>query len=306
MLKIFSNIRGSAFWYSFSRDKLAITCSIIIATLVLCAAFAPWIAPHTPYDLETLDIMNSSMPPIWQADSDPSFIFGTDAQGRDMLSTILYGMRISLIIGFAAVAFQAVTGIIIGLLAGYYGGRIDSFLMRLADVQLSFSTMMVAIIILAIFQKAFGSELYSQFALFILILVIGIAEWPKFARTIRSSVLAEKRKEYVEAAKVMGVPTWCIMFKHILPNCLSPILVIGTVQIAEAIVTEASLSFLGLGMPVDKPSLGSLISSGFEYIFSGAWWITAIPGLVLVILVLSVNLLGDWLRDYFNPKVYKD
>ena len=306
MLKTLSNIKKSAFWYNFSRDKLAVTCSIIIAVLFASAALAPWIAPHTPYDLETLDIMNSTLAPIWQEESDPSFIFGTDSQGRDMLSTILYGMRISLIIGFAAVAFQAVIGITLGLLAGYYGGRIDNFLMRIADVQLSFSTMMVAIIILAIFQKTFGTELYSQLALFILIIVIGIAEWPKFARTIRSSVLAEKKKEYVEASKVMGVPTWRIMFIHILPNCLSPILVIGTVQIAEAIVTEAALSFLGLGMPVDKPSLGSLISSGFEYIFSGAWWITMIPGVVLVVLVLSVNLLGDWLRDYFNPKIYKD
>ncbi|MGB1360772.1 MAG: ABC transporter permease [Alphaproteobacteria bacterium] len=307
MLKKLEQFKQSDFWYSFSKDKVAFVSGIIVLFLFINAFLAPLIAPHNPYDLETLDIMNSQLPPAWNEDEGTmEFLLGTDAQGRDMLSTILYGMRTSLIIGFCAVAFQMVLGITLGLIAGYRGGRVDNFLMRIADIQLSFSTMMVAIIVLAIFQSIFGMEMYSKLAMFILIVVIGIAEWPKFARTVRSSVLAEKEKEYVEAAKVMGISTKRIMFLHILPNCLSPILVIATVQIAEAIITEASLSFLGLGMPVVKPSLGSLISSGFEYIFSGAWWITAIPGLVLVVLVLAVNLLGDWLRDYFNPKIYKD
>jgi peptide/nickel transport system permease protein len=249
--------------------------------------------------------MNSELPPSWQEEGDSQFWFGTDAQGRDLWSTILYGTRISLTFGFCAVLLQALLGIIIGLAAGYLGGRIDSLLMRIADVQLSFSTMMVAIIVLAVFQAAFGTSLYQQLAMLMLILVIGFAEWPQYARTIRASVLAEKEKEYVDAARVMGFGTLRIMFRHILPNTLSPILVISTVQIANAIIAEASLSFLGLGMPVSQPSLGSLISSGFEYIFSGAWWITVIPGLVLVVLVLVMNLLGDWLRDVLNPKLYK-
>ena len=297
----------SRFWYNFLQDKVAIVSAIIVFALFIGAVFAPLIAPHTPYDLETLDIMNSQLPPFWDPnEGSTEFLLGTDTQGRDILSTILYGLRVSLLIGFCAVAFQMILGVSLGMIAGYYGGRIDTVLMRIADIQLSFSTMMVAIIVLAIVQTAFGMQAYSKFALIILIFVIGIAEWPKFARTVRSCVLAEKNKEYVESAQVLGITKFRIMFLHILPNCVSPIFVIATVQTAEVIITEASLSFLGLGMPVNRPSLGSLISSGFEYIFSGYWWITVFPGIVLVIFVLSVNLLGDWLRDYFNPKVYKE
>lgn len=266
---------------------------------------ASFIAPYDPYDASQIDIMNSEIPPGWEDEGDAAFLLGTDAQGRDMLSTILYGTRVSLMIGLCAVALQALLGIVIGLTAGYLGGRVDSFLMRIADIQLSFSTLMVAIIVLAVFQATFGTELYQQLAMLMLILVIGIAEWPQYARTIRASVLAEKKKEYVDAARVMGFGRLRIMFRHILPNTLSPILVISTVQIANAIISEASLSFLGLGMPVSQPSLGSLISSGFEYIFSGVWWITVIPGVVLIVLVLVMNLLGDWMRDVLNPKLYK-
>jgi peptide/nickel transport system permease protein len=270
------------------------------------AFFAPFVAPYDPYDPAHIDIMDSELPPQWLDEGDERFTLGTDDQGRDMWSTILYGTRISLTIGICAVLLQAFLGIIIGLSAGYFGGKIDSVLMRIADVQLSFSTMMVAIIVLAIFQIAFGAELYSELAVFMLILVIGVAEWPQYARTVRASVLAEKHKEYVDAARVMGFPSPRIMFRHILPNTLSPILVISTVQVANAIISEASLSFLGLGMPVSEPSLGSLISSGFEYIFSGSWWITVIPSIVLITLILVINLLGDWLRDALNPKLYKD
>tara|TARA_B100001971_G_C17977589_1_gene425611 strand:- start:8 stop:733 length:726 start_codon:yes stop_codon:yes gene_type:complete len=239
-------------------------------------------------------------------EGDQRFLLGTDAQGRDLLSTILYGSRISITIGIFAVLLQAFLGISIGLVSGYFGGRLDNFLMRLADIQLSFSTLMVAIIFLAVFQALFGTELYEKLAIVMLILVIGIAEWPHYARTVRANVLAEKKKEYVDAVRVIGLGSLRIMFKHILPNTLSPILVISTVQIANAIVSEAALSFLGLGMPVTKPSLGSLINSGFEFIFSGSWWITIIPGVVLVVLVLVMNLLGDFLRDVMNPKLYKD
>jgi peptide/nickel transport system permease protein len=296
---------SSHLWHSFKKDKVAIFSFSLFMLFVFLALFAPVIAPFDPYDLTAIDIMDSELPPQWQEGADERFFFGTDAQGRDMLSTMLYGTRISLLIGLFAVALQCLIGISVGLVAGYFGGRVDSFLMRFADVQLSFSTMMVAIVVLAVFQASFGAELYADLAMFMLILVIGVAEWPQYARTVRASVLAEKHKEYVDAARVMGFKSSRIMWKHILPNTLSPLLVISTVQVANAIISEASLSFLGLGMPVSTPSLGSLISSGFDYIFSGSWWITAIPAVVLVLLVMVVNLLGDWLRDVLNPKLYK-
>lgn len=296
----------SSFLHSFLNDRVAMVSFGVMVIYVLASFSAPVIAPHDPYDPTMIDIMDSETPPIWIEGGDERFVFGTDAQGRDMLSTILYGTRISLTIGVCAVLLQAFLGITIGLIAGYFGGRLDNFLMRIADIQLSFSTLMVAIIFLAVFQGLFGTELYERLAILMLILVIGIAEWPQYARTVRASVLAEKKKEYVDAVRVIGLGPTRIMFRHILPNTLSPILVISTVQIANAIVSEAALSFLGLGMPITKPSLGSLINSGFEFIFSGSWWITIIPGLVLIVLVLVMNLLGDWLRDVLNPKLYKD
>ena len=296
---------SSVFW-SFRHDMVAMISFAVMCLYLLLSFSAPLIAPYNPYDPTTIDIMDSEMPPAWLERGEARFPLGTDAQGRDMLSTILYGTRISLTIGICAVLLQAFLGISIGLISGYFGGRIDNFLMRLADIQLSFSTLMVAIIVLAVFQALFGTELYERLAILMLILVIGIAEWPQYARTVRASVLAEKKKEYVDAVRVIGLSPVRIMFRHILPNTLSPILVISTVQIANAIVSEAALSFLGLGMPVTKPSLGSLINSGFEFIFSGSWWITIIPGIVLVVLVLVMNLLGDWLRDVLNPKLYKE
>ncbi|WP_261816394.1 ABC transporter permease [Vibrio gallicus] len=298
-------IKNSDILYYFLRDKVAMFSAFVFACFLVAAIAAPIIAPTNPYDLTAIDIMDAELPPSWMDEGEAHFVLGTDEQGRDIFSTILYGARLSLTIGFLAVAVQMVLGIVIGLSAGYFGGRIDSFLMRFADIQLSFSTMMVAIIVSAIFKASFGGDFYSQYAVIMLVVIIGIAEWPQYARTIRASVLAEKKKEYVEAARVMGFKAPRIMFRHILPNCLSPILVISTVQIANAIMSEAALSFLGLGLPVDQPSLGALISTGFNYIFSGAWWITAFPGVVLVTLVLVINLLGDWLRDAFNPKIYK-
>lgn len=300
-----TRIWNSKMGYSFRRNPVAVVSLAIFVIIAVGAIFAPLIAPFDPYDPAQIDIMNSEYPPIWIEGSDPQFIFGTDDQGRDLWSTILYGTRLSLMIGLCAVALQAVLGITIGLLAGYVGGRLDSLLMRLADIQLSFSTLMVAIIFLAVTQAMFGSETFNQFAIYFLIAVIGVAEWPQYARTVRATVLAEKRKEYVDSARVLGFGPMRIMVRHILPNSLSPIFVISTVQVANAIISEASLSFLGLGMPPSQPSLGSLISSGFDYIFSGSWWITAIPGVVLVVLVLVINLLGDWMRDVLNPKLYK-
>ena len=295
----------SYFLHDFLRDPVAVVSFTILVVFAVLAFSAPIIAPTDPYDSAKIDIMDAEIPPSWMPDGEQHFPLGTDAQGRDLLSTMLYGMRVSIIIGVFAVMLQAFIGIVVGLTAGYKGGRVDAFLMRLADVQLSFSTYMVAIFISAIVQAAFGVGRYSDLAVPILILVIGLAEWPQYARTVRASVLAEKKKEYVEAAKVIGLPNRRITVRHILPNTLSPVFVISTIQVANAIMSEAALSFMGLGMPITKPSLGSLINAGFEYIFSGSWWITLFPGVILVVLILVINLLGDWLRDYLNPKLYK-
>ncbi|MCW8356457.1 MAG: ABC transporter permease [Marinomonas sp.] len=300
-----SGSRWSHILSGFVGDKLAMLALIIFLFYCLVALLAPLVAPFDIVDPAFMDLMNSEIAPSWIS-GDSRFLLGTDAQGRDLLSVILYGTRLSLTIGICAVLIQATLGICIGLVAGYLGGRIDNFLMRCADIQLSFSNMMVAIVFLAIFQSLFGMARYQQLAMVILILVIGLTEWPLFARTIRASVLAEKQQEYVDAARVMGISSKRIMFRHILPNTLSPILVIFTVQIANAIVAEAALSFLGLGMPATEPSLGSLISEGFAYMFAGSWWICVIPSVTLIILILAMNLLGDWLRDHLNPRTYKD
>ena len=304
-MRLWKQFRGSYFLYSFLHDPVAMSSFVVLTVLALSAFGAPVIAPHDPYDTTTINIMDSEIPPMWMENGDQNFSLGTDAQGRDMLSTMLYGMRISLIIGVGATFLQAVIGIVLGLIAGYKGGKIDNFLMRMADVQLSFSTLMVAIFLSAIFQAIFGVAAFESMAVPFLVLVIGIAEWPQYARTVRASVLAEKKKEYIEAARVMGLPANRIMWRHILPNTMSPILVLSTVQVAHAIMSEAALSFLGLGMPITKPSLGSLINSGFDYIFSGSWWITMFPGFLLVLLILVINLLGDWVQDVLNPKLYK-
>ncbi|UWQ58832.1 ABC transporter permease [Leisingera caerulea] len=300
-----SKVWNSNMGYSFRRNPVAVISMVVFLMIAVAAFLAPLIAPYDPYDPGSIDIMNSEYPPVWIDGALPEFMLGTDDQGRDLWSTILYGTRLSLLIGICAVALQAFLGISIGLLAGYVGGRLDSLLMRLADIQLSFSTLMVAIIFLAVTQAMFGSDTFNRYAVVFLIAVIGVAEWPQYARTVRATVLAEKKKEYVDSARVLGFGPMRIMVRHILPNSLSPIFVISTVQVANAIISEASLSFLGLGMPPSQPSLGSLISSGFDYIFSGSWWITAIPGVVLVVLVLVINLLGDWMRDVLNPKLYK-
>ena len=284
---------------------MAIASFVVLMVLIATALLAPLIAPFDPYDSASIDIMDAEIPPVWMDEGSAKFILGTDIQGRDLLSTIIHGMRLSVLIGCGAVMLQAFLGISIGLISGYAGGKTDAILMRIADVQLSFSTLMVAIIISAIFQVAFGVSQYEQMAVPLLVIIIGVAEWPQYARTVRASVLGEKNKEYVEAARVTGYSSKRIMVAHILPNSLSPVLVISTIQVANAVMSEAALSFMGLGMPVTKPSLGSLINSGFEYIFSGSWWITLFPGIVLVIFVLVINLLGDWLRDVMNPKLYK-
>ncbi len=297
--------KESYFLYSFKRDKVAILSFIILAIFLGLAVTAPWISPMNPYDSANIDIMNSEIPPMWMEDGSSEFPLGTDNQGRDMLSTMFYGLRTSLIIGLGAVLLQGVIGIVVGLLAGYAGGKTDAILMRLADIQFAFPYLMTAILLSAIFQVIFGIGRFEQLAIPLLTIIIGLSNWPMFARTIRASVMGEKNKEYVEAARVIGLPKWIIMFRHILPNSLTSVMVISTIQVANAVMSEAALSFLGLGMPVTKPSLGSLIRAGQEFFFSGSWWITVFPGIWLVIFVLVINLLGDWLRDVLNPKLYK-
>ncbi|MBU8909642.1 MAG: ABC transporter permease [Desulfobacterales bacterium] len=297
--------KESYFLYSFKRDKVAISSFIILVIFLGLAFTAPWVSPMNPYDSANIDIMNSEIPPMWMEDGIREFPLGTDNQGRDMLSTMIYGLRTSIIIGFGAVILQGVIGIVVGLLAGYMGGKTDAILMRVADIQFSFPYLMVAIFLSAIFQVMFGLGSFEQLAIPLLTIIIGLSNWPMFARTVRASVMGEKNKEYVEAAKVIGLPKWTIMFRHILPNSLTSVMVISTIQVANAVMSEAALSFLGLGMPVTKPSLGSLIRAGQEFFFSGSWWITVFPGIWLVIFVLVINLLGDWLRDVLNPKLYK-
>lgn len=305
MKQSFRKFKESYFLYSFKRDKVAMASFIALVFFLLLALTAPLISPMNPYDANNIDIMNSEIPPAWDDMGMEEFPLGTDNMGRDMLSTMLYGLRTSIIIGLGAVSLQAIIGILMGLSAGYLGGRMDALLMRIADIQFSFPYLMVAILISAIFQLTFGIGRYEELAVPLLIVIIGFAEWPMYARTIRASVMGEKRKEYVEAAKVIGLSRPVIMVRHVLPNSLTSLLVISTIQVANAVMSEAALSFLGLGMPTTKPSLGSLIRSGFDYIFSGSWWITIFPGILLILFVLVINLLGDWLRDVLNPKLYK-
>ncbi len=280
----------------------AVLAGLLLAIVGVAALFAPLIAPQDPFDLASFDILDAELPPIWQEGSDPRFVLGTDAQGRDLFSAILYGTRISLLVGILAVAIQAAIGVSLGLAAGYSGGRVDSLVTRLADVQLSLSTLMMAIIVMALFRAGLGGEALSQFAVPLLVLVIGLAEWPIFARTARAATLVEVSKDYVRAARAVGSGDAAIVQRHILPNILSPLVVIATTQVAGAIMAEAALSFLGLGMPVTKPSLGTLIRSGYDLMFAGAWWVTVLPGLVLIGVLIAVNVLGDALRDWLDPR----
>lgn len=277
--------------------------AILLGIIAIAAALAPLIAPQNPFDLASFDVLDAELPPFWLEGAEPRFLLGTDAQGRDLFSAILYGTRISLLVGVLAVAIQAAIGVPLGLMAGYVGGRADSLVTRAADIQLSLSTLMMAIIALALFRAGLGGESLSRFAVPLLVVVIGVAEWPYFARTARASTQVETAKEYVRAARALGGSSPFIVRRHILPNILSPLIVVATTQIAGAIMAEAALSFLGLGMPVTKPSLGTLIRSGYDLMFAGAWWVTVLPGLVLIGLLVSVNVLGDALRDALDPRL---
>ncbi len=298
-----ARILDSDLFYSFSRSPITVLAALVTAVMMGAAAFAPWVAPHRPFDLATLDLLDAFLPPAWMPDGDPRYLLGTDDQGRDVLSTIIYGARVSLLVGFAAVFLAMFLGVALGLVSGYMGGVVDSVIMRIADIQLSFPTILIALLIDGVARGLLPRDLHEEMAIYVLIFAIGISGWVQYARTVRGSTLVEKRKEYVQAAQVIGIRPWVVMLRHVLPNVMGPVLVIGTIHLAVAIITEATLSFLGVGVPATQPSLGTLIRIGNDFLFSGEWWITIFPGAALAVLVLSVNLLGDWLRDALNPKL---
>ncbi len=293
----------SDFYYSLRRTPTAMLSFGVLMLFVLVALFAPVLAPQNPFDPMVLELTNARLPPAWLADGQMRFPLGTDGQGRDLLSVLMYGLRISLLVSFSATVFALVVGVTLGLVSGYAGGRIDNAIMRLADMQLSFPTILVALLIDGLSRAALPREVHEQLALFVVIFAIGISTWVQYARTVRGATLVEKSKDYVHAAKLIGMGPLRILFKHVLPNVLGPVLVIATLSLGLGILTEATLSFLGLGVPPTSPSLGTLIRIGNEVLFSGEWWVTVMPGVLLIVLVLAINLLGDWLRDVFNPKL---
>ncbi len=299
----FARVIESDLLYSFRRSKLTMVAAAITLLFFLIAIFAPLLSAQNPFDPAQLQLINSRIPPLWTADGQSPFLLGTDEQGRDVLSAILYGLRISLVVGVLGVVFSGALGILLGLIAGYIGGAVDTLIMRIADVQLTFPAILIALLVDGVAKSVFGNRLDALSVLAVLVLAIGLSFWVQYARTVRGSVLVEKNKDYVAAAQLIGLPAPVIMLRHVLPNTMGPIMVIATINLALAIITEATLSFLGSGMPDTMPSLGTLIRIGNNYLFSGEWWIVAFPGFALAALILSINLLGDWLRDALNPKL---
>ena len=293
----------SDLWHSFTRSWLTMIAAAVTLVFFLGALFAPWIAPHDPFDPKALNLMNAFTPPVWHEDGKATFPLGTDNQGRDMLSAIMYGCRVSLMIGLAAICLSVTTGVLLGLAAGFKGGWLDALVMRIADIQLTVPAILTALTLDGVARAALPKDAHDQVAIWVLVLSIGFAYWPQFARVTRATTLAEKNKDYVNAARIIGVNPVKIALSHVLPNALGPVLVIATIELALAIIAEASLSYLGVGMPPTQPSLGTLIRIGNAFLFSGEWWIVMFPAAALVILSLAVNLLGDWLRDALNPKL---
>lgn len=289
--------------WSFCRTPAAWLSTLMLVLLIATAFLAPLIAPQNPHDLAQVFIDKAEIPPIWQAGGEWPFLLGTDPQGRDVLSAILYGTRVSLLIGIAAVIVSMGLGVTVGLVSGFYGGRIDNLLMRLGDTVLSIPTLLMAILVSAIFRELLPPGLREPFAAAVLVVSISLTNWVQYARTVRASTMVERRKEYVLAARIIKVAPARIMRRHILPNTLTPVMVAATLNLGLAILSEATLSFLGVGMPITQPSLGTLIRIGNQYLFSGSWWLVVFPSLQLGLIVLSVNLLGDWLRDALNPKL---
>jgi peptide/nickel transport system permease protein len=289
--------------YHFRRSPVAIVSAIVVLVCVFGALLAPFVAPHDPFDLASLNLMDSLLPPEPLTGSNPTYLLGTDDQGRDVLSALVYGTRISLIVGVFSIGFAFVFGIAVGLLAGYRGGILDALLMRIADIQLTFPSILVALMVDGIVAAALPRAMHEKLEIYVLIFAIGISRWPQFARTVRGSALVERGRDYVLAAQIIGLSATRIMATHILPNVLGPVLIIATLNLGLAIVDEATLSFLGVGLPATEPSLGTLIRIGNDYLFSGEWWIAIFPGALLAVLVLAINLFGDWLRDALNPRL---
>ncbi len=302
-LPVTLQVRPGYLWSRFSRSPVAIIAAAITLLMTLAALAAPLLAPQNPFDPAVLELTNGLLPPAWVDGSDTRFLLGSDDQGRDMLSALLYGSRVSLFVGLASVLFAAGLGVLVGLIAGYAGGWIDTLAMRLADVQLTIPAILIALMIDGLARAALPPGVHDAVAIYVLIFSIGIADWPQYARVVRAATAVQKTLGYVSAARVMGVPGPVIVLRHILPNVLTSVLVLGTLGLALAIISEATLSFLGVGMPPTSPSLGTLIRIGNNFLFSGEWWITLFPSLTLVVLALAVNLLGDWLRDALNPKL---
>jgi peptide/nickel transport system permease protein len=293
----------SDIFYAFRRSKLTMLAAAVTLLFFLLAITAPLLAVQNPFDPAQLQLINSRIAPLWTTDGQSPFLLGTDEQGRDVFSAILYGLRISLLVGLLGVLFSGTLGILLGLTAGYFGGPIDGLIMRIADVQLTFPAILIALLVNGIAKSLLGNRLDALSTLAVLVFAIGLSFWVQYARTVRGSVMVEKNKDYVAAAQLIGLPAPVIMLRHVLPNAMGPILVIATINLALAIITEATLSFLGAGMPDTMPSLGTLIRIGNNYLFAGEWWIVAFPGIALAALILSINLLGDWLRDALNPKL---
>jgi peptide/nickel transport system permease protein len=308
-LRLSLSARLNRYWdsdiaWSYRHSPVAIVASLVALTLVLGAVLAPWLAPHNPFDAATLDLMEGFTPPGAPSPvSGRVFALGTDSQGRDILSVILYGARVSLLVGFASVLFSVTLGVTLGLLSGYLGGRTDAVIMRIADVQLSFPAILIALLVFGVARGLIAPTHHENAAIAVLIIAIGLSHWAQYARTVRGSTLVEKSKDYVLAARVMGRSSFTIMRSHLLPNVIGPVLVIATINLALAVIEEATLSFLGVGVPPTQPSLGTLIRVGQQFLFSGEWWILFFPALTLVLLALSINLLGDWLRDAINPRL---
>ena len=288
--------------YSFRSSPIAIAAAVIAFLCFFCAIFAGWVSPHNPFDLKTLELSDARLPPAWEDTGTSKYLLGTDDQGRDILSALFYGARISLLVGVASVILSMLIGVSLGLLAGFKGGWVDTLLMRLCDVMLSFPAILVALLIAGVGRALFPNA-QDTVAFGVLIIAITLTGWVQYARTVRGTTMVERNKEYVQAARVTGVAPFRIMWRHVLPNVMGPVLVLSTIQVGTAIITEATLSFLGVGAPPTAPSLGTLIRVGNDYLFSGEWWITVFPGLMLILIALSVNLLGDWLRDALNPRL---
>jgi peptide/nickel transport system permease protein len=299
----FGRMVESDVFYSFRRSRLTMVAAVVTVLFFLLAISASLLSVQNPFDPAELQLINSRISPIWTADGQSPFLLGTDEQGRDVFSAILYGLRISLTVGVLGVLLSGTLGITLGLIAGYVGGAVDSLIMRIADVQLTFPAILIALLVNGVAKSLLGNRLDATTTLLVLVVAIGLSFWVQYARTVRGSVLVEKNKDYVAAAELIGLPAPVIMMRHVLPNAMGPILVIATINLALAIITEATLSFLGSGMPDTMPSLGTLIRIGNNYLFSGEWWIVAFPSFTLAALILSINLLGDWLRDALNPKL---